>query len=56
MLIEDILWMEFDMDFENFKQTIMDYKILNDASIVQQIFEIDQDLHSFYETLFVESD
>ena len=51
-LIEDILWAEFRYDFEDFKQTLMDFHILNDQSIVEQLFEFNQDLEYFFDDKF----
>ncbi len=53
-LAEDILFDEFNYDFEDFKSTIILHKILEDQSIVDQIQEIDNDLISFYEGSFEE--
>lgn len=43
-LTEDMLWMEFEFDFEDFKQTIMYFELLNDEDLVKEIDENDQDL------------
>ena len=56
ILVEDILWTEFRFDFEDFKQTIMSHRILEDPSIVQQIFEIEQDLSEHFEDDFADLD
>lgn len=49
LLVEDILWTEFRFDFEDFKQTLLHHRVLSDASIVQQIFEIEQDLANHFQ-------
>lgn len=54
-MVEDILWTEFRFDFEDFKQTIMHFHVLDDPSIVQQIFEMEQDLFDFFEENFEDS-
>ena len=56
MLVEDVLWMEFAMDFEDFKHTVMHHQLLRDQSIVQQMAEIDQDLLEYFDQHFYESD
>eukprot|EP00347_Sterkiella_histriomuscorum_P007607 403348266 len=55
-LIEDILWVEFQMDYEDFKRTVINHGILADQSIVSQISEIFEDLNAYYESHFYESD
>ena len=54
-LAEDILWTEFKFDAEDFKQTVMNHHVLTDQGIVQQIFEIEQDLEEFFSEQFEES-
>ena len=53
-LAEDILFDEFKVDFEDFKANVIQHKILEDQSIVDQIQEIDDDLINFYEGSFDE--
>ncbi|CDW71999.1 UNKNOWN [Stylonychia lemnae] len=55
-LAEDILWMEFGMDFEDFKFTLMHHKVLVDQSIVSQLSEFNEDLFNFFDGDFYESD
>jgi hypothetical protein len=56
ILVEDILWTEFHFDFEDYKQTIMHHRILEDQSLVSQIFEIEQDLNEYFEDGFADLD
>lgn len=37
ILLEDILFAEHDIDFEDFKQTVMKHRLLEDQIIVGQI-------------------
>lgn len=49
MLIEDMLWLEHHIDFEDYKQTVMYHGILDekDYALVKMIDEADQDLMNF---------
>jgi hypothetical protein len=47
-LIEDMLWLEHELDFEDYKQTVMSHEILDegDYALVKMIDETDQEIHN----------
>lgn len=58
-VIEDVLWMEYNIDFEDFKQTIMNYGVLVDEDeygLVKMIYDADKDVENFFSDKFIDSD
>ena len=54
--MEDQLRYEFDMDFEDFKASVMRHRALSDANyyLASMIEEADQDLHQILENQFTD--
>jgi len=48
-LIEDLLWLEHQLDFEDYKSTVMFHGILDegDYAMVKMIDDTDQEIHTF---------
>ena len=57
-VIEDMLWMEHDMDFEDFKETVMFHGILqeDDYKLLNLIDAADHEIHAFMADRLSESD
>lgn len=53
-MIEDILWVDFKLDLENFKKTVMEFNLMADEILVNLIGEVERDLEEHFEELFVE--
>jgi|LauGreDrversion4_2_1035121.scaffolds.fasta_scaffold482527_2 hypothetical protein len=55
-LMEDQLRVEFEMDFEDFKASVMKHRVLSDANyyLASMIEELDQDLHQVLEKQFTD--
>ncbi len=49
LLIEDLLWLEHELDFEDYKQTVMHHGILDEDNyaLVKMIDDTDQEIHNF---------
>ena len=56
LLIEDILFCEFNYDYEDFKRTVMHHDLLKDQIIVGQIGDALMQTQEFFEDKFYESD
>lgn len=57
-LIEDMLWIEFDIDFEDFKSTVMFHQVLSESNYenAQFIEDTDSELHNAMILHFVDTD
>ena len=56
LLIEDILFGEFNFDFEDFKQTVMHHELLKDQLITGQIGDALMQTQEYFQEKFYESD
>ena len=54
LVFEDILFKEHSIDFEDFKQTIMHHKLLEDLMIVGQIKDGFQQVQEYFQDKFPE--
>lgn len=52
LLLEDILEIEHQIDFEDFKQTVIQMRILEDQLMINQISEVIGDITEFYADKF----